>query len=63
MTLTIKLNETFSAGEHRITLNGSYDARFEPVLDAFIQNYRVEDDVGSASASSSTTHVSIWGGC
>jgi CubicO group peptidase (beta-lactamase class C family) len=64
VTLTIKLNETFSAGEHRIPLNGSYDARFEPVLDAFIQNYRVEDEVGSAVSVviDGRTVVDLWGG-
>jgi len=43
----IKLNETFSAGERLVPLNGSCDRRFEAVLDAFIQNYRCEQ-VGSA---------------
>jgi hypothetical protein len=41
----IKLNETFSAGE-LVPLNGSCEPRFEAVLEAFLQNYRCEDEVG-----------------
>ena len=64
MALTIRLNETFGAGEQRIPLNGSYDPRFEPVVGAFIQNYRVEDEVGSAVSVvlDGRTVVDLWGG-
>ena len=48
MAVIIKLNETFSAGDRLVPLNGCCDPGFEDVLDAFVQNYRCEDEVGSA---------------
>jgi CubicO group peptidase (beta-lactamase class C family) len=60
----IKLNETFSAGDRRVPLNGSVDPKFQGVLDAFVQNYRSEDEVGSAVSivMDGRTVVDIWGG-
>jgi CubicO group peptidase (beta-lactamase class C family) len=60
----IKLNETFEAGERAVPLNGTCEPRFEPVLDAFMQNYRVEDEVGSAVSVlvDGRTVVDLWGG-
>ena len=60
----IKLNETFSAGERQVPLNGSCEPRFEAVLEAFIQNYRSEDEVGSAVSVvvDGRTVVDLWGG-
>lgn len=60
----IKLNETFSAGDRTIPVNGCLDPRFQPVLDAFIENYRREDEVGSAVSVvlDGRTVVDLWGG-
>src|SRR6476646_9927383 len=60
----IKLNETFSAGERLVPLNGTCEPRFEAVLEAFVQNYRKEDEVGSAVSVvvDGRTVVDIWGG-
>ena len=64
MAVTIKLNETFSAGDRLIPLNGCCDPGFEDVLDAFVQNYRCEDEVGSAVSVvvEGRTVVDLWGG-
>src|SRR5262249_32430138 len=60
----IRLNEYFLAGDALVPLNGLYDARFAPVLDAFVENYRLEDEVGSAVsiAVDGRTVVDLWGG-
>jgi len=45
-------------------LHGTYDEAFRPVVDAFIENYRVEDEVGSAVSVvvDGETVVDVWGG-
>jgi len=45
-------------------LNGTYDSRFEPVVAAFIENYRREDEIGSAVSVlvDGKTVVDLWGG-
>lgn len=60
----IRLNEYVQAGDYRVPLNGFYDPRFERVLDAFIENYRREDEVGSAVSIviDGRTVVDLWGG-
>jgi CubicO group peptidase (beta-lactamase class C family) len=60
----IRLNETFSAGGLSVPLNGSYDSRFETVAEAFRENYRSEDEVGSGVSVTinGQTVVDIWGG-
>lgn len=61
---TTRLNETFSAGEHRVPLNGQCERRYGPVLEAFIRNFEVEDEVGSAVSVivDGRTVVDLWGG-
>ena len=34
-----------------LPLHGSYDERFAPVVEAFVENYRVEEEVGSGESS------------
>lgn len=60
----IKLNESFLAGDRQVPLNGFCDPRFEPVLEGFMQNYRSEDEVGSALSvvQDGRTVVDLWGG-
>jgi len=60
----IRLNETFTAQDRLVPLCGHYDARFAPVLDAFCENYRCEDEVGSAVCVvlDGRTVLDLWGG-
>ena len=64
MAVTIRLNETFSAGEHQVPVNGSCEPRFRAVLDAFMENYRSEEEFGSAVSVvvDGRTVVDLWGG-
>jgi CubicO group peptidase (beta-lactamase class C family) len=64
VAVIIELNETFSAGDRLVPLNGCCDPRFEDVLNAFVQNYRCEDEVGSAVSVvvEGRTVVDLWGG-
>ena len=60
----IRLNETFTAQDRLVPLCGHYDARFAPVLEAFCENYRCEDEVGSAVSVilDGQTVLDLWGG-
>jgi CubicO group peptidase (beta-lactamase class C family) len=60
----IQLNETFEARGRAIPVNGVLEPQFEPVLQAFQENYRTEDEVGSAVSVvlDGRTVVDLWGG-
>ena len=60
----IKLNETFEARGRATPVNGMLAPAFEPVLEAFQENYRSEDEVGSAVSVviDGRTVVDLWGG-
>jgi CubicO group peptidase (beta-lactamase class C family) len=60
----IRLNETFAAGGTSVPLNGSYDPKFAAVAEGFRENYRSEDEVGSAVSVSigGEVVVDLWGG-
>lgn len=60
----IRLNEIFEADGRSIPLNGEFDSRYEAVVEAFIENYRREDEVGSAVSAvvDGETVVDVWGG-
>jgi CubicO group peptidase (beta-lactamase class C family) len=60
----IKLNETFAARDRAVPVNGMLEPQFEPVLRAFQENYRSEDEVGSAVSIviDGRTVVDLWGG-
>jgi CubicO group peptidase (beta-lactamase class C family) len=60
----IKLNETFEARGRATPVNGMLEPEFEPVLVAFQENYRSEDEVGSSVSVvvDGRTVVDIWGG-
>jgi CubicO group peptidase (beta-lactamase class C family) len=51
-------------GGTSVPLNGSYDPKFAAVAEAFRENYRSEDEVGSAVSISigGQTVVDLWGG-
>jgi len=59
-----RLNEHFTAKERSVPLNGFCDSRFLGVLEAFQENYRQEDEVGSAVSVvlDGKTIVDLWGG-
>ena len=60
----IKLNETFEARGRATPVNGMLAPAFEPVLEAFQENYRSEDEIGSAVSVvvDGRTVVDLWGG-
>jgi CubicO group peptidase (beta-lactamase class C family) len=60
----IKLNENFQAQDRLVPLNGYCERRFQSVLDAFIENYRTEDEVGSAVSIvvDGRCVIDLWGG-
>ena len=45
-------------------LQGSYDAKFKPVVDAFVENFEKHDEVGAnvAITLEGKTVVDLWGG-
>jgi CubicO group peptidase (beta-lactamase class C family) len=59
-----RLNETLSAGGLSIPINGDYDPKFAAVAEAFRENYRSEDEVGSAVSVTldGKVVVDLWGG-
>jgi CubicO group peptidase (beta-lactamase class C family) len=60
----MKINETFAAQDRDIPLTGSFDPRFERVVEAFMTNYREEDEVGSGLSivMDGRPVLDIWGG-
>lgn len=58
------MQRSIENSEAEFPLHGTYDDTFRPVVDAFIENYRVEDEVGSAVSVvvEGRTVVDIWGG-
>jgi CubicO group peptidase (beta-lactamase class C family) len=60
----LRIQESFEAQSRNVPLTGYCTPRFEPVIDAFMANYRVEDEVGSAVhvVHDGRSVVDIWGG-
>ncbi len=64
----IRLNENFetpaAAERGAVPLNGCYDPRFERVVEAFRENFRREDEVGSAACVVLDGRIvlDLWGG-
>ena len=58
------LNETVEARGSTLPIQGRYAASYRPVVDAFVENYRVEDETGSACSviRNGETVIDIWGG-
>ena len=58
------LNEHVEADGARYAIHGSYDDRFRPVVDAFEENYRLGEEVGSSVAVviDGKPVVDVWGG-
>jgi CubicO group peptidase (beta-lactamase class C family) len=59
-----ELDTLIDARAARYPLAGRYAPEFQPVVDAFIENFRVEDEVGAACSImlGGRTVVDLWGG-
>jgi CubicO group peptidase (beta-lactamase class C family) len=63
-TSLVAVSETIEARGATFPIHGSFDPRFRPVVDAFLENFREEDEIG-ASASvvlDGDTVIDLWGG-
>lgn len=60
----MELSHTLNARGHDYFLAGFYEPEYQPVVDAFIENFRVEDEIGAACSivSQGRTVVDLWGG-
>ena len=60
----MKLDQTITARGNEYPTGGQYDPEFQPVVDAFIENFKVEDEIGAACSivQNGKTVVDIWGG-
>ena len=58
------LDRSLNRDGHEYPFAGTYDPRFEGVVEAFLENYRVEDELGSAVAVTLDGQpvVDLWGG-
>lgn len=46
----MQLNETVTARGSTFTFSGEFEPEFQSAVDAFIENYKVEEEIGSASS-------------
>ena len=60
----MELAQTLTIDSQDYPFSGTYDPAFRPVVDAFLENYRTEDELGSAAAVmvDGRPVVDIWGG-
>jgi len=60
----LKLKQTISARGHSFSLGGQFEPECQPVVDAFIENFKLEDEIGAACSivREGKTVVDIWGG-
>lgn len=60
----MELKQTISARGHSFSLGGQFDTEYQPVVDAFIENFMLEDEIGAACSivREGKTVVDIWGG-
>ncbi len=60
----MELDTEIEARGATFRLGGTYEPEFRPVVDAFIENFKVEDEVGAACSIvlDGRTVVDIWGG-
>lgn len=59
-----EFHETIEGRGGAFPLRGRYQARFRPVVDAFVENFRVEEELGAAVSVvlDGETVVDLWGG-
>jgi CubicO group peptidase (beta-lactamase class C family) len=60
----LELDQIITARGNEYPTGGQYDPEFQAVVDAFIENFKVEDEVGAACSivQNGKTVVDIWGG-
>lgn len=60
----MQVDEALSTSGHEYRFSGSHDPAFRNVVDAFIENYSAEEEIGSATALfvDGRKVVDIWGG-
>jgi CubicO group peptidase (beta-lactamase class C family) len=60
----LRISETFTAQTRRVPLTGNLAREYERVVDAFMANYREEDEVGSGLhiVRDGKSVVDVWGG-
>ncbi len=60
----MRISETFIAQRRHVPLNGCFEPKYERVVEAFMANYREEDEVGSGLhiVRDAKSVVDIWGG-
>ena len=60
----ITLNETVEARGSTFPIHGQYEAAYRPVIEAFKENFRLEDETGSSCAvmKNGKLVVDLWGG-
>jgi CubicO group peptidase (beta-lactamase class C family) len=60
----MELNERIAARDAEFSLQGHYAPEYKAVVDAFCENFRVEDEVGAAVSimRDGKTVVDLWGG-
>jgi CubicO group peptidase (beta-lactamase class C family) len=60
----LELDQTLNARGNDFSLGGNFEPEFQPVVDAFIENFTVEDEIGAACSivQEGKTVVDIWGG-
>lgn len=60
----MELNEIVDARGAKYPVRGRYDPAFRPVVDAFIENFRVEEELGAGCSVvlGGRTVVDLWGG-
>ncbi len=60
----MELDQIITARGNEYPTGGQYDPEFQAVVDAFIENFKVEDEVGAACSivQNGKTVVDIWGG-
>ena len=58
------LKQSINARGHDYSFGGHYEPEFQPVVDAFLENFQVEDEIGAACSivREGQTVVDIWGG-
>jgi CubicO group peptidase (beta-lactamase class C family) len=63
-TARLRISETFTAQNRDVPLNGTFDSKYERVVDAFMTNYRQEDEIGSGLhvVRNGDSVIDIWGG-
>ncbi len=60
----VELNEMVEARGEEFPLRGRYEERFAPVAEAFVENFRVEEELGAGASVvlGGETVVDLWGG-